>query len=181
MKTFLMLTCVVSIIASLPVKAISRERSLPVKQEKAVTKEKLKPGDPSPELRAVDLNGKLVSLKSFKGKYVYIDLWATWCSPCVGEIPHLQKLEKKFHGKKIVFVSISCDDNIKEWKAYVKKRGLEGMQLNFDMDLRFRDAYGVKSIPRFILLDKKGKIINPDMTRPSNPETEKVLNALRGI
>lgn len=181
MKIVLLLACAFSFIISTSVAAAPVDKQLPVAQGNAKPKEVLKPGDLSPELRAVDLDGKPVTLKSFKGKYVYIDLWATWCSPCIGEIPHLQNLEKRFQGKKIVFVSISCDDSKREWKEYVKKHALEGVQLNFDMDRRFRDAYGVKNIPRFILLDKKGNIINPDMTRPSDPETEKTLSTLKGI
>ncbi len=163
---------------------VAAEKSVaPVKQEKKKTgtSGKLKLGDPSPEFRAIDVNGKPLSLKSLKGKYVYIDLWATWCGPCLGEVPHLQALEKKMHGKKIVFVSISTDTNYKLWKEFVEKNGMTGIQLSFDGNKRFQELYGVTSIPRFILLDKKGHIINMNMTRPSDPETEKVLEKLKGI
>ena len=142
---------------------------------------KLKPGDPSPDFMAVDTSGRKFSLKNLKGKYVYIDLWATWCSPCKAEIPHLQRLERLFKRKKIVFVSISCDDDREAWLNYLRRNDMGGIQLNFDGNPRFRSAYGVNAIPRFILLDKKGQVINPNMTRPSDPETDVTLRALKGI
>ena len=93
---------------------------------------KLKPGDPSPDFLAVDTSGRKFSLKNLKGKYVYIDLWATWCSPCKAEIPHLQRLERLFKRKRIVFVSISCDDDREAWLNYLRRNKMGGIQLNFD-------------------------------------------------
>ena len=159
----------------------NKEERVPAKREAGADAGKLKRGDASPDFMAVDTNNRLVSLKSFKGKYVYVDLWATWCSPCVAEIPHLQRLEKLFKGKKIVFVSISCDEDMEEWLNYLRQNKMEGVQLNFDCNRRFQEAYGVQGIPRFILIDKKGKVVDPDMTRPSDPKTEKTLKALKGI
>lgn len=91
---------------------------------------KLSVGALSPNFNCTDLSGKKVSLSDFKGKYVYIDIWATWCGPCQREIPHLQKLEEKYHGKDIYFVSISCDNNKKAWENRVRA-GLKGIQLHF--------------------------------------------------
>ena len=90
-------------------------------------------------------------------------------------------MEKKMHGKKIVFVSISCDKDKAAWEKMVKEQGLGGVQLHNGGDREFMTAFGIRGIPRFILLDKEGKIVNPNMTRPSNPETEKTLKALKGI
>ena len=82
----------------------------------AQEKKELKEGDQAPTFKYLDINGKEVSLSDLKGKYVYIDIWATWCGPCTGELPHLKELEKKMHGKKIVFVSISCDKDKAAWE-----------------------------------------------------------------
>ena len=144
-------------------------------------KGELKAGGQSPVFKYTDINGKEVSLNDLKGKYVYIDVWATWCGPCKAELPHLKELEKKMHGKKIVFVSISCDKDKAAWEKMVKEKELGGVQLHNGGDQEFMKAYLITGIPRFILLDKKGKIVNAKMTRPSNPETEKTLNALKGI
>ena len=63
-----------------------------------------------------------MSLSDLKGKYVYIDVWATWCGPCNAEIPHLKKLEEEFEGRNIYFVSISCDDSRNAWERFVQVR-----------------------------------------------------------
>ena len=147
----------------------------------AQEKKELKEGDQAPTFKYLDINGKEVSLSDLKGKYVYIDIWATWCGPCTGELPHLKELEKKMHGKKIVFVSISCDKDKAAWEKMVKEKGLEGVQLHNGGDRAFMDAFGVKYIPRCILLDKGGKVVNANKTRPSNAETEKTLKALKGF
>ena len=106
----------------------------------AQEKKELKEGDQAPTFKYLDINGKEVSLSDLKGKYVYIDIWATWCGPCTGELPHLKELEKKMHGKKIVFVSISCDKDKAAWEKMVKEKGLEGVQLHNGGDRAFMDA-----------------------------------------
>ncbi|OXA79083.1 Thiol-disulfide isomerase or thioredoxin [Flavobacterium aquidurense] len=129
-----------------------------------------------------DINNKPVSFSDFKGKYVYIDLWATWCGPCKAEIPYMKKIEEEYHDKNIVFVSLSLDkakDNQK-WKDFVKKEQLQGIQLMADKDFSSDVAknYEVNSIPRFLLFDPKGNIINADALRPSSPELKVQLDKL---
>lgn len=141
-------------------------------------------GQPSPTFKYLDINGKEVSLDDLKGKYVYIDIWATWCGPCCKEIPYLQKLEHQYAGRNIHFVSISCDKDKAAWEAKVKKDNMGGIQLHTGGDNTFLDTYrtlGVTGIPRFILLDKEGKIIDAFMTRPSDPATVATFNALPGL
>lgn len=135
----------------------------------------LKAGRPSPEFSFPDINGKTVSLSDLRGKYVYIDCWATWCVPCKGEIPHLQKLEETFKGMNIAFVSISCDRDKAKWEEMVKEQNLGGIQLWGDQDNEFLRKYRVNGIPRFIFLGPDGRIVNPDMTRPSDPKTIEAL------
>lgn len=149
-------------------------------QEKKTGSE-LKAGMKAPNFVYRDVNDREVSLKSLRGKYVYIDFWATWCGPCRGELPHLKKLEKNLKKKKIVFVSISSDVNREEWKEFVRKNQLGGIQLNIDGDWNFENAFGVKFIPRFVLLNKKGKIVDMDAPRPSSPGIYKYLSGLDGI
>ena len=129
----------------------------------------------------IDINGKEFSLASLKGKYVYIDVWATWCGPCRQEIPHLKVLEEKFHGKNIHFVSISVDNRQKDWARMVTKDNMTGIQLYGGPRAQIMVDYKIEGIPRFLLIDREGRIINSDMTRPSDPDTEKTLNALEGI
>lgn len=139
-------------------------------------------GNPSPEFDYDNYKGGKTKLSDLKGKYVYIDLWATWCAPCRAEIPYLQKIEEKYHGKNIEFVSISIDkakDNEK-WKKFVADKNLGGIQLFADKDWEseFVMKYGVTGIPRFILIDPKGNIVHADAERPSSPELQTQLDAL---
>lgn len=129
-----------------------------------------------------DINDKPVSFSDFKGKFVYIDLWATWCGPCKAEIPHMKKIEEDYHGKNIVFVSLSLDKpkDAQKWKDFVTKEQLKGIQIMADKDFSSDVAknYDVNAIPRFLLFDTKGNIINADALRPSNPELREQLDKL---
>lgn len=126
----------------------------------------------------LDINGKEVSLDDFKGRYVYIDIWATWCAPCREEYPHLQMLEKAFQGTNISFVSISTDQDEAKWKQTVKDEKMGGIQLHTGGDEDFLNAFRVKGIPRFILINPEGRIENANMTRPSDPMTIEYLGML---
>lgn len=138
----------------------------------------LREGRPSPDFSFEDINGKMVSLADLRGKYVYIDCWATWCVPCRGELPHLKKLEETFHGMNIAFVSMSCDRDKAKWEAMVKEQNLGGIQLWAGETSEFFEKYRINGIPRFIFLGPDGRIINPDMTRPSDPKTMEALGMI---
>lgn len=142
---------------------------------------KIKPGNQSINFSFPDVNGKIYSLHDFKGKYVYIDVWASWCGPCRVEFPALKELKEKFKSKNIEIIGISVDENKAQWENMLKNQGLGGIQLyanGWKNDLT--DFYQINGIPRFILLDKEGKIINSNAERPSG-NIETVLNALEGI
>ena len=138
-------------------------------------------GRPSPIFKGVDINGKEMSLRDFRGKYIYIDMWATWCGPCQKELPYLTKLEEKYKGRNIVFVGLSIDQDKAKWEARVKSGALGGTQLYIGKGTKFQSDYRISGIPRFILLDPNGRIVNPDMSRPSSENTEKILNSLKGL
>ncbi len=138
---------------------------------------------PSPAFENYEnYNGGTTSLKDLKGKFVYIDVWATWCGPCKAEIPHLKTLEEKYHGKNIEFVSISVDSEKDHdaWKKMIQDKGMGGTQLfaNNSWKSDFAKAYRINSIPRFILIDPKGNVLDADMTRPSQAVTVETLDKL---
>jgi len=139
------------------------------------------PGQPSPQFDCEAIDGSRRSLKDYAGKWVYIDIWATWCGPCRREIPHLRNLEAKYSGLPIEFVSISSDSDRDAWRKLVTKQNMKGEQLRFDGKDRFMESYKITGIPRFILLDQEGKIVDPDMTRPSDPATVETLDKLLGL
>lgn len=139
-------------------------------------------GQPCPGFCLKDIDGKEVRLADLTGKYVYIDLWATWCGPCKGEMPALAELEEKFAGQDITFVSISIDRNkdIELWKKTVADMKLGGIQLHlgeqWDWVKHFMPTS--LSVPRFILLDREGKIVDANMTRPSDKVTKQRFEKL---
>lgn len=139
-------------------------------------------GKMSPDFEAAGVDGKTYSLKDFKGKYLFIDMWATWCGPCRGQLPYLKKLEEKFKDKNITFLGLSVDDDKAAWEKMVKSGELTGIQLLLGTDTKgFQKAYNINGIPHFILIDPEGKVVNNSMMRPSSEGIEKVLNALPGI
>lgn len=138
----------------------------------------LQVGKRSPEFDATDATGKKVTLADLKGKFVYIDVWATWCAPCRKEMPFLTQMEEKYSGKDIHIVGLSCDRNRDAWEKSIAKGGKAGIQIHLVPDATFMSDYMIQGIPRFILLDREGNILNVDMTRPSEPETVKTLDAL---
>lgn len=137
---------------------------------------------PSPTFDFENYAGGTTKLEDFKGKYVYIDVWATWCGPCRAEIPYLKAVEEKYHDKNIVFVSISVDvkKDYEKWRKFVGDKALGGVQLIADNDWKsdFVKAYKISGIPRFILVDPNGMIINADAPRPSSPVFQEEMNKM---
>ena len=121
-------------------------------------------------------SGEDVSLSSFKGSLVYVDVWATWCGPCKAEIPYLKTLEQDYHEQNIVFLSVSVDTNKDEWLKMVKEEELGGVQLWADGWSQITKDYAIFGIPRFMLFSRDGKVISNDAPRPSNEETRKLFD-----
>ncbi len=144
----------------------------------AVSKGKLSPKFVGYE----NFEGETTSLDDLKGKYVYVDVWATWCGPCKREIPFLKDVEKKYHDKNIEFVSISVDKakDHDKWLKMVKEKELKGIQLFADKDWEsdFVKGYLIKGIPRFILIDPNGNIVNSNAPRPSEDKLIDTFNEL---
>ncbi len=129
-------------------------------------------GKPAPGFAYPDTSGETVALKDLRGSYVYIDAWATWCGPCIREIPKLKELHEKFKDKNIKFVSISLDKakDKEKWKQMVDNKNLKGYQLfakGKAFNAKLANDYMINSIPRFILIDPEGKIVDANAPRPS--------------
>lgn len=124
-----------------------------------------------------DVNGKMHSLSENLGKVVLLDLWATWCAPCLAEIPALEKLEKELEGKDVVFISLSLDTDKAKWQNMVKQKQLSGVQLFSNSEPRFMQDYEVAEIPRYIVFDKNGKTVNFNAPRPSDPKLKTLIES----
>ena len=141
-------------------------------------------GSIAPDFTCETIEGGTKSLSDFKGKYVYVDVWATWCAPCKEEIPAFEALKKEFKNKNIAFVSVSVDRNKEDWTAFVPANKLTGNQLwaeRVDGVTKIGEAYFIESIPRFIIVDPQGKIVSSNARRPSSDGISEYLNSLEGI
>ncbi|MDR0824483.1 MAG: TlpA family protein disulfide reductase [Prevotella sp.] len=139
-------------------------------------------GDAATDFKFSDRNGKEIALSDFKGKVVYVDVWATWCGPCKKEFPAMKKLEEEYHANKdMVFIGVSVDESKfrQKWLDFLDKEKLPGFQL-FGGDAAkeaLAKPYKINGIPRFILVGKDGNLIFADAPRPSSPEIRAVLDA----
>ena len=138
----------------------------------------LLPGKPAPDFEITDTAGKKCRLSDLRGKYLYIDIWATWCAPCREEIPHMARLHEHFaKDKRIALVSISVDSNVKTWKQFIEREKPAWAQYVVDRKTNaFLDKeYRIYGIPHFMLIDPEGRFVKYTFCRPSDPECASLI------
>lgn len=123
--------------------------------------------------KLMDINGKYFTLNDLKGKVVYVDFWASWCGPCMGEMPYSKKLHAMFDEKQlkqVEFLYISIDASEDAWKSAATRLGLEGKLAispgNWSSPIA--KYFGIMSIPRYMLINKNGEIVDFNAKRPSS-------------
>jgi len=141
---------------------------------------RLQPGQQVIDAEMQDTSGKIVKLSDLAGKALYIDVWATWCSPCVALKPYFEQLAEQHQDKNITFISISIDQDIASWKAYLAahKKPANVQQYVIVNKRAFTSSYQMQNIPRFILIDSSFKFISALTHAPDSPAILPLLNAL---
>lgn len=121
-----------------------------------------------------DKDGNVVDFASFKGKYVYIDVWASWCGPCIKQIPYLQKMEEELQNENVVFLSVSVDAKQDPWLKKMEALNLHGNQL-WDSNSQLCNSLNISGIPFFLIYDAEGNLHMYDAPRPSQGEGLKLM------
>ncbi len=133
----------------------------------------LYPGHEAPDFTFTDRAGKKLSLKNLRGKTVLIDIWGTWCVPCIEEMPNLDKLQQRYKDRSdVAIVSVACDKKREKWTAFLDKHQPSWTQylITPEGDKVLNEVYRTIGIPRFIIIDRQGRIVTADSMRPSDPE-----------
>ncbi|MGS2741808.1 redoxin domain-containing protein [Sinomicrobium sp. M5D2P17] len=122
-------------------------------------------GSNAPDFTQPDRDGNMVSLSDFKGQYVFLDFWASWCAPCRKENPNVLKGYRKYHEAGLEIVAVSLDDKKDKWEKAIEEDGLTWLHLSDLKGFKNEAAqeYGVQSIPQNFLIDPKGQIIGKDL------------------
>ncbi|WP_405205706.1 TlpA family protein disulfide reductase [Aquimarina sp. LLG6339-5] len=135
--------------------------------------------------KIANIDSLLIDTKSFRGKLLVIDFWATWCSPCIKEAPLFKKLAKKYKNKNVEFISISIDSEFSHWKNYILEANWEGNNYwygDFNQEpfsyllyskftVKNEEIIGI-SLPKYVIISPNGEILSNSDLRPSKPGLE---------
>lgn len=138
--------------------------------ERLALENSLTRGMPAPLFDAESLAGKKMNWTDFKGKYVVVDVWATWCGPCKREDPFFQRYAELYSSDKLAFVALSIDDPESQfmWEMEVRGKVKQLVQLKAVDKMSFMRKYGIESIPRYMLIDPQGRFVAANLPRPSD-------------
>ena len=131
----------------------------------------MKEGCMAPDFEMIGVDGEKCRLSDFRGKLLFIDVWATWCAPCRKELPHMAKLKEHFKkDDRIEIISVSLDNNIKTWQKFLEKEKPTWKQFVVDKKAHeiINKEYRIEGIPHFMLLDGEGRIVAYSFVLPSD-------------
>ncbi|WP_168796429.1 TlpA disulfide reductase family protein [Flagellimonas onchidii] len=118
-------------------------------------------GFKAPNFKVEDTYGNRVSLEKFKGKYVLLDFWASWCAPCLENHPILKKLYNQYNKKGLEILGVSIDSDKEVWLQTIQKEGSDTWHHinSWDNEKPINELYNIKPIPAYVLIDKRGSIV----------------------
>ncbi len=130
-----------------------------------------------------DINSDVLKsiIEPYRGKVVYIDFWAPWCSPCMREMEYSKKIQGNFKDENVTFLFLGCNCNKENWEATIANKGLTGehIMLTSNQYSELRELFEIGGIPHYAIIDRKGNIISKDAFRPSSGDyLKKELNRL---
>lgn len=137
---------------------------------------------PAPAISFVDLAGNPVSLSEFVGKTILVNLWATWCEPCLREMPSLERVQSRL-GDKIAVVAISEDrGGSKTVEPFIDKLGLKSVKIYLDPKSAVQRAFKVQGLPTSFLIDREGRVLGrvEGAAEWDSPELLEVLKSFLG-
>lgn len=120
-------------------------------------------GQVIPDFSLPSLNGEEVAISSFRGKYVLLDFWASWCGPCIGEMPNVHKAYDLLHDKGLEVVSVSTDRKESDWRNAVKEKQMEHFVNLRDTKGVLHEIFSRDAIPFILLLDPQGRIVAKEL------------------
>ena len=118
----------------------------------------LRIGDQSPAFSALDQHGNTIALTDFKGKYILLDFWATWCPPCVRQLPEIRVIHEQFQDQGLVVIGVNLDYQLETFQEFLQANKMPYSQL-FDEGSKISTGYGIKTIPCAVLIDGSGVIV----------------------
>ena len=142
---------------------------------------KLMLDDYYPSLSGENVDGKEIRLSSFKGAWILLDVWATWCGPCCNEIPFLSQLEERLGDRNIEFISLSVDKvtDREKWKKMIREKEMKGTQLRWTGDKKtIYDLLCIHGIPHFAIIDPTGKVVWNGLPSISYGQIYRILNEI---
>jgi thiol-disulfide isomerase/thioredoxin len=139
----------------------------------------LDPPRPLPELRFVDGGGRPLTLADFRGKVILLNLWATWCIPCLREMPTLDRLQAKLGGPDFQVIVLSIDiGGLPVVEKFYRALKLKALGIYVDKTMRARIALGVAGIPTTLLIDRQGREIGR-LAGPAEWDSKEAIKAIR--
>ncbi|MEL7529758.1 MAG: TlpA disulfide reductase family protein [Bacteroidota bacterium] len=146
--------------------------------------QRIGPGQPAPEIIGLNLRGDTISLSDLRGKLIYVDVWASWCRPCVAEFPYYEELQNALNEEeRIEFLFVSIDQERSDWEnVLLGKTPPQGLHIN---DLKESEDYGgitsiynMWGIPQYLIIDQAGNIVDTKAPPPSSAKIKEVLTRL---
>lgn len=124
-------------------------------------------GDKAPDFKVVTETGKTVSLSNFGGKLLVLNFWATWCPPCVDEIPSLDAFQKEFASQGVVVLGVSIDRNEKLYREFLDRFKVS-FETSRDPEWNLNTRYGTFQFPETYIIDKNGKVLEKIISGDQN-------------